>query len=145
MRIRLLAAVSLCAVVVATVVLAGSALAGGRPLDATLTGAAEVPGPADPDGSGTAHLTLNQGRGTVCYRLTFTGLSTPTAAHIHAGPVGVAGPIVVPLPITQSTKGCVTGVSRSLVKAIRKHPSAYYVNIHTAEYPAGAIRGQLHK
>jgi hypothetical protein len=63
----------------------------------------------------------------------------------------VAGPIVVGLFTgsfagTGATSGCVQGVDRSLIKAIRKEPSAYYVNVHsTPGFEAGAVRGQLSK
>jgi hypothetical protein len=112
----------------------------GRPLAAQLTGAAEVPGPGDPDGSGVAQLRLNQGQGTICYRLTVSAIAPATAAHIHVAPVGVAGPVVVPLD--PPTSGCVS-VDRDLIKAIRKDPGNYYVNVHTGEFLDGAVRGQL--
>src|SRR5207244_4075486 len=123
--------------------------AGGRPLRATLTGAAEVPGPADPDGTGTVKITLNQGLRKVCFSFTFQNIDPPMAGHIHVAPVGQPGPIVVPLfgPAgpPAGNKGCVNGVSRSLIKNIRRHPGDYYVNLHNATYPNGAIRGQLSK
>ena len=121
--------------------------AGGRPLDTTLTGAAEVPGPGDPDGSGTAHITLNQGQGEVCFELTVQDIAPATAAHIHRGTADVAGPVVVGLapPTDGSSSGCVTGVDRDLIKAIRQNPSDYYVNVHNADFPPGALRGQLSK
>ena len=134
----------------ATALLAGAALvsvaaAGGRPLEATLLGANEVPGPGDPDGSGTAHVELNHGQGTVCYTVTVTGIAPATAAHIHAGAAGTAGPVVVALtpPTDGSSSGCVSGVDRDLIKAIIQDPASFYVNVHNAEYPAGALRGQL--
>jgi hypothetical protein len=119
---------------------------GGRPLYATLTGAAEVPGPGDPDGSGAAKLRLNQGQGTICYEIKVTGISTPTAAHIHAAIAGVSGPVVVGLsaPVNGTAIGCASA-SKDLIKAIRQYPGNYYVNVHTADYPAGALRGQLSK
>jgi hypothetical protein len=119
---------------------------GGYPLTTTLTGAAEVPGPGDPDGSGLAKITLNQGQGEVCYELAVEGIAPATAAHIHVGPADVAGPVVVALspPTTGSSSGC-ANVDPALIKAIRKNPSAYYVNVHNADLPAGALRGQLSK
>jgi CHRD domain len=133
----------------AAVAVAGTAEAAqaqGRTLSATLTGAAEVPGPGDPDGSGTATLTVNPGLGEICYELTVSGIAPATAAHIHVGAVGVAGPVVVPLepPTDGTSSGCVS-VSRELALAILTSPSDYYVNVHNAEYPAGALRGQLSK
>jgi hypothetical protein len=124
--------------------------AGGRPFSTTLTGAAEVPGPADPDASGTAYITLNQGQGEVCFALSWQDIDgTVVASHIHQAPAGIAGPIVVPLftgasfASTGSTSGCISGVSEDLIKDIRHNPADYYVNIHSTVFPAGAIRGQL--
>jgi hypothetical protein len=116
-------------------------------LHATLTGAAEIPGPGDPDGTGTVQIVGNVGRQTLttlCYRLSVAGIGTPTAAHIHQAPAGVAGPIVVPLdpPIDGSSSGCVRA-DPDLVKDILTNPEKYYVNVHNAEFPAGALRGQL--
>jgi hypothetical protein len=132
-------------------VLSGPVGAQGRPFSTTLTGAAEVPGPGDPDASGTASIMLNQGQGEVCFSLTWENIDgTVVAAHIHEAPVGVAGPVVVPLfvgsfPGTGSFSDCVTGVSEELIKDIRQNPAEYYVNIHSTVFPAGAIRGQLSK
>ena len=118
---------------------------GGRPLAATLAGVAGGP-TTDPDGAGTATFTLNQGHGQVCYDVSWSGLAVVSALHIHA----VAdGAIVVPLdPDTDladgNAKGCVSGVAAKLIKTIRQHPDQYYANVHSDEFPAGAIRGTLH-
>jgi hypothetical protein len=125
---------------------AGAVQAEGRSLSATLTGAAEVPGPGDPDGSGTATLTVNPGLGQICYELSVSGIAPATAAHIHVGAVTEAGPVVVPLePPTGGTSSGCAEVSRELALAILTHPTDYYVNVHNAEFPAGAVRGQLSK
>ena len=119
---------------------------GGRPLTTTLTGAAEVPGPGDPDGSGTATLWLNPGQEEVCYELTASGIAPATAAHVHVGTADEAGPVVIPLvPPTDGSSSACTSASRELVLAIMQSPENYYVNVHNAEFPAGAIRGQLSK
>ena len=135
-------------IVLAPMVLVTSVEAGGRPLSATLTGAAEVPGPGDPDGSGNSTVTLNMGAGEICFSITVSNITLPaSAAHIHAAPAGVAGPVVVTLAppgANGSSSGCVSA-SEALIKAIRKNPSAYYVNVHTSDFPAGAVRGQLAK
>lgn len=119
---------------------------GGRRLTTGLTGAEEFPGPGDPDGSGTATLRLNPGQGQVCYELTVSNIAPATAAHIHVGAAGVAGPVVVGLapPTSGSSSGCASA-SRELVLAILTNPANYYVNVHNAVYPAGAVRGQLSK
>jgi hypothetical protein len=131
--------------------IAAPALGEGRPFSTALTGAAEVPGPGDADASGAALIALNQGLGEVCFDLDWAGIDgTVTAAHIHVGPAGVAGPVVVPLfsgafAGTDSASACVLGVSAELIKAIRQDPDNYYVNVHSDVFPAGAIRGQLGK
>jgi CHRD domain-containing protein len=149
MRLKLLSVAAL-AVALAALLLAGSVFAGGRPLRATLTGAAEAPGPGDPDGSGKVTLKLNQGRHRVCFAFEYQNIDPPTAGHVHVAPVGQPGPVVVPLfgpPAgpPADNKGCVNGVRRALIKTIRRHPGNYYVNLHNASYPDGAIRGQLSK
>jgi len=135
---------------VSAVLLAGAAVAqqtehGGKPMTVQLRGAAEVP-KGDPDGSGTAKLTLNPGQGQICYELEVKGIGTANAAHIHAGAAGQAGDVKVPLqtPSEGSAKGCAT-VDRELVQQIMDKPADYYVNVHNAEYPDGALRGQLAK
>lgn len=121
---------------------------GGRRLTATLTGAEEVPGPGDPDGSGTAIITLNPGKEKVCWVISVSNITLPaTGAHIHEGEAGVAGPIDVTLsPPDESgmSSGC-TDVDRDEIKEIIQEVDEYYVNVHNVDYPAGAIRGQLEK
>ena len=112
-------------------------------LGADLTGASEIPGPGDPDGSGEVFLDL-VGDGLVCLRLTVRGIGTPMAAHIHDAAVGAAGPIVVtlPTPIFNTSSGCVE-VAPALFADIAAHPGEFYVNVHNEQFPAGAVRGQL--
>jgi hypothetical protein len=148
MRLRVLVLVAALGAV-GLLAVGAPALAGGRPLSATLTGAAEVPGPGDADASGTAFITLNEGQGEVCFNLDWAAIDgTVSAAHIHVGPAEVAGPVVVPLFAgafagTGSASACIPGVSEELIKAIRQDPESYYVNIHSTVFPAGAVRGQL--
>jgi len=108
-----------------------------------------VPGPGDPDGSGTALVTLNPGQREVCFRIEVANITLPAiGAHIHAGPAGVAGPVVVPFvaPGADGTSsGCTSNVDRNLILAILRNPAAYYVNVHTTDFPGGAVRGQLSK
>jgi CHRD domain len=143
----------LIAALVLTLAFAGVALAGngGRKLATPMTGAEEAPGPGDADATGQADLRLNQGQRRICFDLSWENIDgTVFAAHIHLAPVGVPGDIVVPLfegtfAGTDSISDCVHA-DRSLVKDIRKHPSDYYVNVHsTPGFEAGAIRGQLSK
>lgn len=125
---------------------AGSASAGGRPLNATLAASNEVGQNGDVGATGTAALTLNHGQGEICFDFEFSGLrSAPTRAHIHRGVVGVNGGIVVEFYETGQpalTEGCVP-VDKALVKEIRKNPAGFYVNVHNTTAKAGAVRGQL--
>ncbi|HZA40129.1 MAG TPA: CHRD domain-containing protein [Actinomycetota bacterium] len=116
-----------------------------------LSGANEVPDEGDPDGSGRAKVRINDTKGTVCFRLSWTDIEPPTAAHIHAGAKDVAGDIVVPLfegalpESISGVKGCVADLDSELLDDIQKNPRQYYVNVHNEEFPAGALRGQLKK
>jgi CHRD domain-containing protein len=140
--LTLLASASLAA----SLAMARTAAVGGRPFTVQMTGAAERPGPGDADGSGTAKLTLNHGQGRVCYEITVSNIAEPTMAHIHKAGVNSPGPIVVPLFVTTGTtmKGCVAA-DRDLIKDIIQRPGDYYTNVHNAEFPPGAIRGQMAK
>jgi len=108
-------------------------------LHATLLGKAETP-KGDPDGSGTAEVKIT-GR-QVCWEIKVARVQTIAAAHIHKGRPGTAGPVVVPFGKVFKAKGCTT-TTAAIAAAIQRTPSAYYVNVHNAKYPAGALRGQL--
>jgi len=114
-------------------------------LQVTLTGIQEVPGPGDPDGSGTVQLRIIPGDGQVCWNLYARSIDRATAAHIHRGGAGLAGPPVVTLTTPDAlgrSEGCATvdvGLAREIV--MRSHD--FYVNVHTDAHPAGAIRGQM--
>ena len=125
---------------------AASADDGGRPISTAMTGAAERPGPGDPDGTGTASFRINAGQGEVCYTLTVADIEAATLAHIHRAPPTAPGPIVVHLnaPTNGSSSGCAT-VSRALAMELIRTPEAFYVNVHNSPFPAGAVRGQLGK
>ena len=109
-----------------------------------LTGEAESPA-GDPVATGTATLKLRAGQAKVCYQLSARNLPRAIAAHIHKGKAGVSGNVVVPLKTPNaagSSKGCAKA-SKALVRSMIKSPTAFYVNVHTGEFPNGAIRGQL--
>jgi CHRD domain len=129
------------AVLAALVVAAGAtgAVQKGGSLHATLTGKVEVP-KGDPNGTGTAEVKITGAK--VCWQIKTANVETIVAAHIHKGGPGVAGPVVVPFGKTFKSKGCVTSTT-AIVAAIEKNPAGYYVNVHNAKYPGGALRGQL--
>ena len=108
-----------------------------------LTGANE-PGGGDPDGAGLARLEINDTTNTICTDLEIRQIGTVTAAHIHRGAAGVNGPPVVTLdaPDDNDSDDC-DQVADALVDEIRNNPGGFYVNVHTTDFPNGAIRGQL--
>jgi len=106
---------------------------------AEIAGAHEVP-PSGSAACGWARVTLNPDD-SVTYDVRVLGLSA-TAAHIHAGAVGVNGPVIVPLaggPTTWS--GTSAPLSAADVAALRAGDT--YINVHTAAFPGGEVRGQV--
>lgn len=121
-----------------------------------LTGAAEVPGPGDPDGSGTAVAFLNVGQDRVCWELVVNNVDPITAAHIHEGAPNEAGGIRVsffhfgePVDLegcTFTTTSAMFPFDRARLRDIVQNPQNYYVNVHSdGALMAGAIRGQMAK
>jgi hypothetical protein len=115
-----------------------------RVLTTSMLGREEVPGPGDPDGFGVAVLVIDVERSRLCFGLRVRGIAPATAAHIHIGAKGVAGSVVVTLtpPTSGLSQGCVT-VDQGLLAQIVENPDQHYVNVHNADFPAGALRGQL--
>jgi hypothetical protein len=121
----------------AAAVLAGSASAGGKRFTLALDSDNEAPPvPAGVTASGPGTLTINPGTGEVCFffSLSGTNIGTIFAAHIHEAPVGVAGPIVVPLALN----GCLISTDRAQLIEVFTDPEAYYVNVHSGPPPPGA-------
>lgn len=119
--------------------------AAGTELNAELSGAAEVPGPGADGGSGSATVTPDPEAGQLCFTLEVEGVEGAAAAHVHEGAADVAGPVVVPLETPAadgSVEGC-TEVEASILESIVADPASFYVNVHNAEFPDGAVRGQL--
>lgn len=137
---------------VALLVPAAPASAKVAKFETSLSGANEVPDPGDPDGSGAAQIRIDVRRERVCFALVVLDITLPAdLAHIHEGVAGVAGDIVVtlkpPAEVAGSgigvSTGCVRNQPRGLLRNIRRHPHMYYVNVHTSDFPGGAVRGQL--
>jgi hypothetical protein len=105
-------------------------------------------GAGDPDGRGG--FTALVANDEVCFGLTVDNIDAPAAAHIHRGQPGKNGPIVVTLTAPSggdpgATGGCVPpdGGDTAVLQEILKHSNRFYVNVHTAAFPDGAVRGQL--
>jgi hypothetical protein len=129
-------------VILLALTIASPVVAAGVQLKSTLRGGGSV----DPDGSGTFSATVDRAKGQLCYKLKVKNIDVAQAAHIHKGAAGASGPPVVPLgaPVKGSSKGCAS-VAADALSAIVAHPADYYVNVHNAAFPGGAIRGQLTK
>ena len=144
MRARLIVLFTLVAALMAALAPAANAQRPtGSILVAALSGAEEAPEDGDSDAYGAAYVFSSSG-GRVCARIDVRDLQGVTMGHIHRGARGVAGPVVVPLfeGLPPAGLRCVA-VPRALRIEIARFPSRFYVNIHNAEHPAGAIRGQL--
>ncbi len=143
---------ALCALAAVALAVPAISLAGKNTieLEAKLTGKAEVPGPGSPKGKGDIHVFLKPTQDKVCYDFEVKKLDEMTAGHIHKGDSETAGPVKVTLfedetglEGTGAYEGCVKNVKAKLLKKIAKAPEKFYVNLHTFDYPDGAIRGQL--
>src|SRR5439155_4390723 len=119
---------------------------------ARLSGANEVqvagkPRVGDPDGRALALLRLQGSR--VTFSLEWAGITAPTLGHIHQGVAGVNGDVKVPLfgtpmPDTATAAAGARTVSNAkIADDIRANPAGFYVNLHSAQFPGGAVRGQL--
>ena len=126
----------------ASLALAGAAMAAETTLSATLAGSAET----DADGSGTATIVLDPDAGTACWTFSVAGIDPVTVSHIHTGAAGTNGGVVVDLDLDGfdgSSEGCNDAADAATLEAIIDNPAAYYVNVHNEAFPGGAIRGQL--
>jgi len=102
----------------------------------------------DLNGNGVASILLGAS-GQLCFSLLVRGIATPTAAHIHSGLPGANGGISITLTSLPSSgtlgssAGCLTGLAAGTINQIKASPGKFYVNVHNAAFPSGAIRGQL--
>ncbi len=130
----------------ASLALSGVVVAAPTTLTATLAGVTEGENPGNPDGSGTASVVLDPDTGEACWELMAEGIGPVTQSHIHVGAAGVSGGVVVPLDVDGfdgTSEGCTSDVDAAVLQAVIDDPAGHYVNLHTEDFPAGAIRGQL--
>ncbi|MEV0277132.1 CHRD domain-containing protein [Streptomyces sp. NPDC050610] len=137
----------------------GTSRSGAVSFAAGLNGLGEVPEPGGPaaddkntgdkDGKALAFLRVHGGK--VSFALQYRGIAAPTAAHVHQGEKGANGDVAIPLFTKKladgrtSVSGTVTVKDGQLLKDLASDPSGFYVNVHTGEFPGGAVRGQLHR
>jgi hypothetical protein len=141
MRTRIIAT-TLGLVLAGVVIIAAAAGATGTKFQVALNGTNESPA-APGSNTGRVELTLNAKTGKVCWDFKLAHIDgTPTQAHIHKGKRGVSGNVLVPLGGTFKREGCTTA-AKATVKSILRSPGGFYVNVHNAKHPLGAMRGQL--
>ena len=136
---RMLITLATCAALTA---FSGTAHAAATKVAATLSGANETGG-GDTDGSGAFAADMDTQTGDVCFTLTVAKLGNVTMAHIHKGAAGADGDVVAPLSVTGKDGDECIAAEPDLLKAIIAAPVDYYVNVHTSDFPKGAVRGQL--
>jgi hypothetical protein len=151
---------------VASAVVTATALAeeGGQSFQATLSGYREVPA-INSAATGTFTAVVSSDRSTISYTLTYSGFtSAPTVAHLHFAQKGVAGGVVAFLcggggkpgcPASGSVSGTITsadvqaipsqGIAAGDLASVLRAMGArkIYVNVHSADFPNGEIRGQV--
>ncbi|MEY4161196.1 MAG: hypothetical protein RLZZ136_1817 [Pseudomonadota bacterium] len=133
-----------CAAVAASLLGAQVAWAAPVTLVATLSGVAETAG-GDAKGSGGFKVTLDPETNDFCYSLWADKATKPTMVHLHAGAAGVDGDAVATLEVTGQDNDACLAIDKDKLQPLADNPSGFYVNIHTAAFPKGALRGQLVK
>ena len=155
MRKRYLGVVVLAlAVVVAGLMVAssfGQGSSSNKAVFAVLNGRSEVNpetgrrGAGDRNGGGSFSAIID-GR-QLCWGIQVKNIDDPNAAHIHRGRTNQAGPVVQALEAPNAgdpgTSGGCVEISSRLARDLLKNPAKYYVNVHNADFPGGAVRGQL--
>lgn len=130
----------------ASTVSLNAVLNGGNECDSTAPPAGPICQKGDLRGYGIATVTFPDDT-TICVSLLVDRIRPPTAAHIHDGSAGQNGPVKIPLPTPNggnpgASAGCIA-IGSTLSAKLRANPAAFYVNVHNAQFPGGAIRGQL--
>ena len=117
--------------------------------ESTLSGAQEAPDPVDTPATGFGTVLLDDVAMTITVDLSFEDLTTPSNnAHIHVAPPGVPGPVVFPIALGAAL-GQTSGTVETQVFDITDEQIAvllnggYYFNVHSEQFPAGEIRGQI--
>ena len=134
----------IAALTLAAALLPAPALAAPSVLVATLAGAGETKG-GDPDGAAHFTVELDPATNDFCYALWTEKVGKPTMAHLHEGVAGADGPVLFAIEVTGKANDMCIAIDQAKLEPIVAKPETYYVNVHTADFPAGAVRGQLGK
>lgn len=133
---------------------------------AVLLGVHETPSVSTP-AVGRFRAVIDEDSGVVNFTLTYEGLSgSATASHLHFGERHVAGGVMMWICGGGGQQPCPTGTAAEITGTISAanvtgpanqgiaagefaealdaiRAGASYVNVHTATFPAGEIRGQV--
>jgi hypothetical protein len=135
-------------IIVLSILSLTTATAFGQTLGAVLTGSQETP-PTTTPGFGNATVTFDSTRTNITTTITVANLGSPISAfHIHKGAAGVAGDVVVNLQglggvFIGGTMTVTTPITATTAQEMLQNPGNFYVNVHTTQFPNGAVRGQL--
>jgi CHRD domain len=114
--------------------------------EASLSPSQEVPATAS-TATGSAEVMYNENTSMLSWKVTYSGLTgSANAAHIH-GPAAMGQNAGVVIPFTGDMNAQPMQGEKAITAAQYADMAAglYYVNIHTARFPGGEIRGQLRK
>ena len=136
--------VTVAATIAAVLIVPNCAIAAPVKLNATLTGANEVSG-GDTDAVGGFTAELDPETNDFCYTLWIEKASKVTMSHLHVGKAGEDGSPVLALDITGKNSDLCIAVDKDKLEPIAANPGGHYINVHTADFPKGAVRGQLVK
>lgn len=140
---RRLGVLAICAI--GTAVWAGPTLAARESFQVQLSGAQQVPA-VQTDGTGTADLTYDPATRVVTWSISYSGLASPvTMAHFHQGAQGMNGPPTIWLTKRgASVSNPIKGRAKLTAAQAKEFEAGnWYINLHTKDHPAGAIRGQV--
>lgn len=115
-------------------------MSGGKTVPVTFSGAEEVP-PVSVPGSGKGSFTIGDD-GSVQGSVTTTGVQG-TMAHIHIGPRGQNGPVIVPLTKNGDTYTAPAGAKLTEAQMQAFKAGNLYINVHTDRNKGGEVRAQL--
>lgn len=144
-RVGRAAAAAVIAVAVATVPVAAHAAPKPDGHSFAMTGDQVVPGPGDPDGFSNAQISFFFSKPyQACVGTAPQNVERPyTALHLHRAPQGATGPVVATFTGGATPQSGCAALDRKILIDVRDNPEQYYVDAHNAEFPDGALRGQL--
>ena len=127
----------------AAVLLAGCAtMGGGDTLQVRMTGAEEVP-PVNTSASGSGTITIGEDR-SVSGSFKLQNAAQILVAHMHVGPAGQTGPVIIPFQKTADNEWVVPPGAKLTDSQYQSYKAGgLYVNFHSAKYKGGEIRSQL--